>query len=75
MKRTDRGTLSATLTEGRKVGATEFFIGGGINIELRLGNAAEDLHNGVVRDVWAREQWRRRGRHHSREENYGGCNC
>ena len=37
-------TVRATLTEGREAGAIDFFIGGEINIELRLGNAGEDLH-------------------------------
>ena len=31
-------TVRATLTEGRKAGAIDFFIGGDINIESRLGN-------------------------------------
>ena len=37
-------TVRATLIEGRKAGAVDFFIGVDINIELRLGNAGEDLH-------------------------------
>ena len=37
-------TARTTLIEGRKAGAVHFFIGGDINIELRLGNAGEDLH-------------------------------
>ena len=36
--------VRATLIEGRKAGAVDFFIGVDINIELRLGNAGEDLH-------------------------------
>ena len=37
-------TARATLTEGREAGAVDFFTGGDINIELRLGNAGEHLH-------------------------------
>ena len=37
-------TVRSTLTESRKAGAVDFFIGGDINIELRLGSAREDLH-------------------------------
>ena len=37
-------TAKATLTEGRKAGAFDFFAGGDVNIELKLGNAGEDLH-------------------------------
>ena len=36
--------MRTILTEGRKAGAVDFFVGGDINIELRLGNAGEDLH-------------------------------
>ena len=38
------GTVRATLTEGRKAGAIDFFIGGENNIQPRLGNAGEDFH-------------------------------
>ena len=37
-------TVSAILTESRKAGAVDFIVDGSINIELRLGNAGEDLH-------------------------------
>ena len=36
--------VRATLTEGRKAGAVDFFIGGDINTELRLASREEDLH-------------------------------
>ena len=36
--------VSKTRTEGKKVGALDFFAGGGINMELRLGDVEEDLH-------------------------------
>ena len=35
-------TVRATLTEGRKASAVDFFVGGDINIELKLGSAGED---------------------------------
>ena len=38
-------TVSTTLTEGGKADAVDFFIGGDINIELKLGNAGEDLQD------------------------------
>ena len=44
-------TARATLTEGREAGAVDFFTGGDINIELRLGNAGEHLH-GVYSIDW-----------------------
>ena len=31
------------MTEGRKAGAIDFYIGGDINIEMKLGNAGDDL--------------------------------
>ena len=37
-------TVRATLTEGRETGATDFFIGGDLNIEFRLDNENKDLH-------------------------------
>ena len=37
-------TVRDTLTKGREAGAMDFFVGGDRNIELRLGNAGEDLH-------------------------------
>ena len=36
-------TVRATLTEGKKTGATDFIIGGDLNIEFRMDNANEDL--------------------------------
>ena len=36
-------SVRGTLTEGKKAGAVDFFIGGDINI-VRLGSRGEDLH-------------------------------
>ena len=35
--------MRATLTEGKKAGAVDFFVGGDVNIEVRLGSTGEDL--------------------------------
>ena len=37
--------VSTTLIEGRNADAVDFFIGGDINIELKLGNAGKDLQD------------------------------
>ena len=37
-------TVRDTLTEGRKGGATDFFVGGDLHIEFRPDNANEDPH-------------------------------
>ena len=37
-------TVRIILTEGRKAGGVDFYTGGDVNIELKLGNANEDLH-------------------------------
>ena len=66
-------TVRDTLTEGRKAGAVDFFLGGDINIELRLGNAGEDLHglDSIERYGMYGPQVQRwwRKRHRLREEN------
>ena len=36
-------TVRATLTEGRETEATDFFIGGDLNIEFRLDTASENF--------------------------------
>ena len=36
-------TVRATLTEGRKAGAVDLYIGDDSNIEMKRGNADEDL--------------------------------
>ena len=62
------GTVRATLTEGRKAGAIDFFIGGDINIEVRLRNADEDLHG-----LESIERYGLYGPDCRRK--YDGCNC
>jgi endonuclease/exonuclease/phosphatase family metal-dependent hydrolase len=43
--------VRTTLVEGKKAGATDFFIGGDLNIELKLGDTEEDL-NGLDSIDW-----------------------
>ena len=53
--------MRATLTEGKRSGAVDFFIGGDLNIELKL-DITDDEHRGLDSIEWYGmygSEWRR----------------